>query len=1130
MAPRNTKPPRLSASRRSSQLDTPPTVTSSALSPAADAADRDGAATDGASTAMPLIVHSSPEDQPDMQHQMPDSTLSPHPADHAGDRPETRPLDLQALYTPITLSEPNRLVFPPPWIGHIPFAFWIIEALRPTSLVELGTHSGNSYCAFLQAIAACGLSTSCYAVDTWEGDPHAGLYGDDVYEDLRAHHDAAYAGFSRLLRMTFDQALEYFPDASIDLLHIDGLHTYEAVGQDFRSWLPKMSGRGLVLFHDINVRERGFGVWQVWEEVSAAYPSFSFLHSNGLGVAYVGKPEAMPPALRWLFEVAGERERLALVRRNFDRLGQGLIDRFWAQHRLKQIGDYTKHADALSAQVADREATIERLTGWVAERDTDLRALQAHAADTDRQLHLLMDALGEREHQLAEAEAEAERQTAEVQRQTAHACALQDELARQTHRLEAMERSTSWRATAGLRWASTRSRTAIVKARFIVGISRRALPMLLSQPECRRQTLESVHREGLRPAWRRIIQQVQGSRTPVLAPAALEAPSFPEVARPIEIDHSVAVPFGHRPPLAVDPSGTPPTVAVVCHLFHENLAVEFRRYFLNIPVPADLFLSTSDPFKKSVIEKAFSGWDRGRVEVRVTPNRGRDIAPKLLGFRDVYDRYELVLHLHSKQSDHASVLANWRGQLLETLLGSPEVVESIIGAFVQRPDLGMIASQHFEPVRHWINWGNNFPYAAKLMARLGRSLSEIQVLDFPSGSMFWARSAALKPLLDLDLSYEDFAEERGQIDGTLAHAIERTYYHVCETAGFGWIKVAVPDLFPSTPAIAPINSPADLDRFIVEHGLKLTGGELPAPRSVHPTPIAQPDPALIDRRSAKALGLDNAVTPAVVAVGIVTYNNDEAAVRRIVESTRLALVEAGCPTDGRILVIDNGASTAATTAGDPAIHRLDSAGNIGFGAGHNRLMAAAFAAGADHYIAANPDGAFHPQAVLALLRMMQAQQDRALIEALQFPVEHPKPYDPFTFETPWLSGACLMIPHRAFEELGGFDESFFMYCEDVDLSWRARANGFVLLSCPAALFLHEVTNRPRNPTVLRMIHESGMLLARKWGAPPAFHSWVGGELRGLGHPPPETQPEPVPADWRRYADFSHHFSFAKARW
>lgn len=1065
---------------------------------------------------------------------MPEPALSLHPDATlrealSEDRPEMRPQDLLALYRPIVLSEPHRLVFPPPWIGHIPFAFWIIDALRPTSLVELGTHSGNSYCAFLQAIAACGLSTSCYAVDTWEGDPHAGLYGDEVYDDLRAHHDAAYAGFSRLLRMTFDQALEYFPDASIDLLHIDGLHTYEAVGQDFRSWLPKMSGRGLVLFHDINVRERGFGVWQVWEEVSAAYPSFSFLHSNGLGVAYVGKPEAMPPALRWLFEVAGERERQALVRRHFDRLGQGLIDRFWAQHRLKQIGDYTKHADALSAQVADREATVGRLTGWVAERDADIRALQAHAADADRQLHLLMDALGEREHQLAAAEGE-------IQRQMAHAHALKAELdeanaevARQAYRLDAMERSTSWRATAGLRWASTRSHTAIVKARFIVGISRRALPMLLSQPESRRQTLEAARRDGLRPAWRRIIQQVQGGRSPVAGPTALEAPSFPEVARPIETDHSVAVPFAYRPPLA-GTSGAPPSIAVICHLYHENLAVEFRRYFLNIPAPADLFISTSDPFKKSVIEKAFSGWDRGTVDVRVTPNRGRDIAPKLLGFRDVHDRYDLVLHLHSKQSDHASVLANWRGQLLETMLGSPEIVESIVGAFVQRPDLGMIASQHFEPVRHWINWGNNFPYAAKLMARLGLSLSETQVLDFPSGSMFWARSAALKPLLDLDLSYEDFAEERGQIDGTLAHAIERTYYHVCETAGFGWLKIADPALFPNTPAITPVAGPADLDRFIVEHSLKLTGADLPAPRSVHPVPIAQPDPVLIDRRSAGALGLDRTVEPVTVAVGIVTYNNDEAAIRRIVESTRLALAKAGCAIDGRILVIDNGTSSAEMTAGDPAVHRLESAGNIGFGAGHNRLMAAAFAAGADHYIAANPDGAFHPDAILALLRMMQAQQDRALIEALQFPVEHPKPYDPFTFETPWLSGACLMIPRRAFEELGGFDETFFMYCEDVDLSWRARATGFVLRSCPTALFLHEVTNRPRNPAVLRMIHDSGVLLARKWGAPPAFQSWVTGELRGLGHQPPETQPAPVPADWRRYADFSHHFSFAKARW
>lgn len=1065
-------------------------------------------------------------------------TLEPAPVP----APHTR--DLERLYRPIVLTEPNRLVFPPPWIGHIPFAFWVIDALRPTSLVELGTHSGNSYCAFLQAIAGSGLSTSCYAVDTWEGDSHAGNYGDEVYRDLQAHHDASYAGFSRLLRMTFDQALEYFPDGSIDLLHIDGLHTYDAVLRDFRNWLPKMSRRGVVLMHDTNVRERDFGVWRVWDEVRAAHPSFSFLHSNGLGVAYVGEPAEMPEALRWLIDAAADPDRLAAARRHFDRLGQGLIDRFWAQHRLRQIADLEQHADTLTAQVADRESTLETVRAWVADRDAHIVALKAHVTEVEAarqaqvqqfegEVRRLVDAVNERDHELAAAADRIERGEQEIRHQEERnqgllheLAAARAEIAHQGRVLEGMRQSTSWRATAGLRWVSTRSRNTVAKARFVARIARHALPMLIKDPAHTRRTLSFMARYGLRLTWRRIIQEVQGIPAPAGTPVALDAPTFPEVARPIEIDHSVAVPFGHRPALPE----TPPTLAVVCHLFHETLAAEFRRYFLNIPIPFDVFISTDTAFKKSVIEKAFAGWNRGSVEVRVTPNRGRDIAPKLLGFRDVYGRYELVLHLHSKQSDHASVLANWRGFLLENMLGSPAVVESIISAFVQRPDLGIIASQHFEPVRHWINWGNNFPFAKTLADRMGFSLAETQVLDFPSGSMFWARSAALKPLLDLDLSYEDFVEEGAQIDGTLAHAIERTYYHVCERAGFGWIKVAQPDLFAHTPAIVRIDDPAALDRFIAEHGLTLTGHDLPQPRPVHPTPIAQPDKGLLTRRSAGALGLDRAIAPAAtVGIGIVTYNNGPDAVRRIIESARIALQEAGRPTDGRILVIDNGASTEDVTAGDTAVVHLPSEGNIGFGAGHNRLMVKAFASGADVYVAANPDGAFHPQAIAALLKMMQAHHGRALIESVQFPVEHPKPYDPFTFETPWLSGACLMIPRQAFEEIGGFDEVFFMYCEDVDLSWRARAGGFALRTCPTSLFLHEVTNRPPDPKVLRMIFNSGVILARKWGA-PSFETWLASELKALGHLPPDARPDPVPQEWRRCAEFSHHFSFAKARW
>ena len=154
---------------------------------------------------------------------------------------------------------------------------------------------------------------------------------------------------------------------------------------------------------------------------------------------------------------------------------------------------------------------------------------------------------------------------------------------------------------------------------------------------------------------------------------------------------------------------------------------------------------------------------------------------------------------------------------------------------------------------------------------------------------------------------------------------------------------------------------------------------------------------------------------------------------------------------------------------------------------------------------------------------------RALRQAVQFPVEVPKPYDPVTLATPWVSGVCLAIPRAAFKELGGFDESFFMYFGDVDLSWRARANGFALRTCPCAMFLHAVTNREQQPETLEMIFGAGITLARKWDSPD-FEAWLRSELAALGAPVPDVRPAVVPEAWRRYADFSHQFSFAQARW
>jgi SAM-dependent methyltransferase len=174
------------------------------------------------------------------------------------------------------------------WTIHTTFALFVVSILKPKLFVELGVHTGYSYNAFCQAIKALKTGTRCYGIDTWIGDEHAGFYSEDVYQQLLEYQRKEYLEFSHLLRMTFDEGLAYFSNQGIDLLHIDGLHTYEAVKHDFEEWLTKMSDKGVILLHDTMVREPDFGVWRLWEEIAPQYPSFNFTHGCGLGIVAVG--------------------------------------------------------------------------------------------------------------------------------------------------------------------------------------------------------------------------------------------------------------------------------------------------------------------------------------------------------------------------------------------------------------------------------------------------------------------------------------------------------------------------------------------------------------------------------------------------------------------------------------------------------------------------------------------------------------------------------------------------------------------------------------------------------------------------------------------------------------------------
>jgi len=222
---------------------------------------------------------------------------------------------------PLVLMRP-RIVSPYGWVGHIPFAYLAVDLLRPRCLVELGTHSGNSYLAFCQVVRALELPCRCTAVDAWQGDAHALHYGEEVYQSLRSRHDPLYGDFSRLLRASFDNALHQFEDGCVDLLHIDGLHTYEAVRHDFESWLPKLSDRAVVLLHDTDVLERGFGVGKFFKELSNRYACFDFRHSHGLGIVAVG-PQVPAAFTAFLREAAASPDS---IRGFFEALAGNLVD------------------------------------------------------------------------------------------------------------------------------------------------------------------------------------------------------------------------------------------------------------------------------------------------------------------------------------------------------------------------------------------------------------------------------------------------------------------------------------------------------------------------------------------------------------------------------------------------------------------------------------------------------------------------------------------------------------------------------------------------------------------------------------------------------------------------------------
>lgn len=170
------------------------------------------------------------------------------------------------------------------WHGHIPFACDLVHYIKPSLIVELGVHYGDSYFAFCQAVEDFKIESKCIGIDNWEGDEQSGFYDESVFVKVQKYNNDNYKSFSHLLRSDFEEALEQIEDKSIDILHLDGCHKEENVFHDFYKWISKVKDDGFVLIHDIAIKRKSFGVYNFWIKIKKDYPSYEFFHSCGLGV------------------------------------------------------------------------------------------------------------------------------------------------------------------------------------------------------------------------------------------------------------------------------------------------------------------------------------------------------------------------------------------------------------------------------------------------------------------------------------------------------------------------------------------------------------------------------------------------------------------------------------------------------------------------------------------------------------------------------------------------------------------------------------------------------------------------------------------------------------------------------
>ena len=215
-----------------------------------------------------------------------------------------------------------------------------------------------------------------------------------------------------------------------------------------------------------------------------------------------------------------------------------------------------------------------------------------------------------------------------------------------------------------------------------------------------------------------------------------------------------------------------PKIALLAHIFYDDLVEEIIQYAKNIDYDFDILITCVRDSFQTVSKRFNEEFPNSLIDIKVVPNKGRDIAPFLCNHVNSYFRYDYICKIHSKKSLHAGGINNWRTYLYDRLLGSKEQVRFILDNFEQDESLGIQYPEYSDDIKPFISWGSNKAICHEFMSSLGLKCPD-KLPDFPAGSMFWFRPKALEALFKYGWKETDFPKESGQIDETIMHAVER---------------------------------------------------------------------------------------------------------------------------------------------------------------------------------------------------------------------------------------------------------------------------------------------------------------------------------------------------------------------